>query len=82
MGNTLLRGGGADLARLETQIAVKTLYKRLPGLRVRSGFVSEQVPGMVFRTWCESEMVYDGPALPQGRNSEGAGIARPACSSR
>jgi cytochrome P450 len=56
---------GADLARLETQIALKTLYKRLPGLRVRPGFVPEQIAGMVFRTWHEIEMVYDGPARPR-----------------
>lgn len=56
---------GADLARLETQIALKTLYGRLPGLRVRPGFVPEQIPGMIFRTWHEIEMIYDGPALPR-----------------
>jgi cytochrome P450 len=56
---------GADLARLETQIALKTLYRRLPNLRILEGFVPEQVPGMVFRTWRELEMVYDGPVGPR-----------------
>jgi cytochrome P450 len=56
---------GADLARLETQIAIRTLYKRLPNLRIRPGFVPQQVPGMVFRTWREIEMQFDGPAAPR-----------------
>jgi len=56
---------GAELARVESKIAIKTLYGRLPGLRVKSGFVPEQVPGMVLRSWRELQMVYDGPALPR-----------------
>lgn len=56
---------GADLARLETQIAIRTLYKRLPNLRIRQGFVPRQVPGMVFRTWREIEMQFDGPVAPR-----------------
>ncbi|MFC3174090.1 cytochrome P450 [Novosphingobium bradum] len=56
---------GSDLARAETQIAIRTLYTRLPNLRLREGFVAEQIPGMVFRTWRELDMVFDGPALPR-----------------
>lgn len=67
---------GADLARLETQIAVKTLYRRLPGLRVREGFQPEQVPGMIFRTWRELEMVFDGDPLPR-LSPPSTGTARP-----
>lgn len=56
---------GAELARAETQIAIRTLYQRLPNLRMREGFRPRQVPGMVFRTWEEIEMEYDGPPLPR-----------------
>ena len=56
---------GADLARAETQIAIRSLYKRMPNLRIRPGFVPEQVPGMVFRTWREIEMEFDGPVAPR-----------------
>jgi cytochrome P450 len=62
---------GAELAKAETQIAIRTLYARLPGLRMREGFVPRQIPGMVFRTWNEIEMVFDGPVRP--RLSGGAG---------
>jgi len=56
---------GAELARTETQIAIRTLYERLPKLRIREGFSPRQLPGMVFRTWEEIEMTYDGPPLPR-----------------
>jgi len=56
---------GSDLARLVTQIALKTIYRRLPGLRAEPGYEPTQIPGMTFRTWREVEMVYDGPALPR-----------------
>jgi cytochrome P450 len=56
---------GAELAKAETQIAIRTLYARLPGLRMREGFKPEQIPGMVFRTWREIEMVFDGPPGPR-----------------
>jgi len=56
---------GADLARAETKIAIRTLYKRLPNLRMRAGFVPEQVASPTFRTWSELEMEYDGEALPR-----------------
>jgi cytochrome P450 len=56
---------GAELARAETQTAIRTLYTRLPGLRMKKGFIPEQVPGMVFRTWREIEMVFDGPVGPR-----------------
>ena len=52
---------GADLARLETQIGIRTLYTRLPNLRIAQGFTPSQVPGMTFRTWEKLEMEFDGP---------------------
>lgn len=54
---------GARLARVETAIGLKTLYRRLPNLRVQDGFVPEQLPGMVFRTVKELPMVFDGEPL-------------------
>ena len=63
---------GAELARAETQIAIRTLYTRLPNLRMKAGFRPEQVPGMVFRTWAEIEMEYDGAPLPRLSESSGA----------
>jgi len=63
---------GAELARAETQIAIRTLYTRLPNLRMKAGFRPQQVPGMVFRTWAEIEMEYDGAPLPRLSESSGA----------
>lgn len=63
---------GAELARAETQTAIRTLYTRLPGLRMCQDFVPRQVPGMVFRTWEEIEMEYDGPV---GQRLSGGGEA-------
>jgi len=56
---------GAHLARAETTVGLKTLYTRLPNLRVRDGFVPEQLPGIVFRTWKELFMQFDGPTRPR-----------------
>jgi len=56
---------GANLARVEAQVALATLYRRLPGLRVRPGFTPEQVPGLIFRGWMGLELAYDPPALPR-----------------
>lgn len=53
---------GAELARAETKVAIKTLYTRLPNLRMKEGYVPQQVPGMTFRSWSEIEMVFDGAA--------------------
>jgi cytochrome P450 len=52
---------GSNLARAEAVVALETLYRRLPGLRVRAGFVPEQLPAAVFRSWQTVEMVYDAP---------------------
>ena len=54
---------GANLARVEAQVALSTIYRRLPGLRIRPGFVPEQVPGLIFRGWMGVELTYDAPAL-------------------
>jgi cytochrome P450 len=56
---------GAHLARVETAIGLKTLYRRLPNLRMQDGFVPEQLLGMVFRTVKELPMVFDGDPLPR-----------------
>lgn len=56
---------GANLARVEAQVALGTLYRRLPGLRIRPGFTPEQIPGLIFRGWMGIELTYDAPALPR-----------------
>lgn len=53
---------GAALARAESTIGLETLYRRLPNLRLQDGFVAEQLPGMVFRTWSSLPMTFDPPA--------------------
>jgi cytochrome P450 len=62
---------GAHLARAETTVGLKTLYTRLPNLRVSDGFVPEQVPGIVFRTWKDLFMQFDEPARPRLSLSHG-----------
>jgi cytochrome P450 len=59
---------GAPLARAETAIGLKTLYRRLPGLRLADGFTPERVPGAVFRTWTAMQMQFDGSPLPRLSN--------------
>jgi cytochrome P450 len=56
---------GADLARIETRIGLSTLYKRLPGLRIAPDCQPKQIGGLVFRTWDEIEMVFEGPVAPR-----------------
>jgi cytochrome P450 len=56
---------GANLARVESSIGLRALYRRMPNLRLAEGFQPEQLPGMVFRTWQSLPMVFDGPALPR-----------------
>ncbi|MEU3713515.1 cytochrome P450 [Streptomyces catenulae] len=56
---------GMNLGRLQAEVALSTLYRRLPGLRLRPGFTPEQVPGPMFRSWTSLEMVHDGPVLPR-----------------
>jgi cytochrome P450 len=56
---------GANLARLEAEVALSTLYRRLPGLRIRPDFEPQQVPGLIFRGWMGLELTYDPPALPR-----------------
>jgi cytochrome P450 len=44
---------GAHLARTEIAVAVRTLYDRLPGLRIVAGFQPEQVDAPFLRGWRE-----------------------------
>ncbi len=71
-GHGIHRCVGTHLARLEARLALATLYRRLPNLRLRPGFTPQQLPGAIFRGWPSVEMVYDPPALP--RSSRGEGI--------
>ncbi|MFK4106624.1 cytochrome P450 [Streptomyces sp. NPDC019531] len=57
---------GMNLARLECEVGFATLYRRLPGLRMRPDAVTPQTPGPVFRSWQSLEMEYD---LPEGTES-------------
>jgi cytochrome P450 len=56
---------GMNLARLECETGISTLYRRLPGLRLRPGAPVPQLPGPVFRNWLSLEMEFTGPALPR-----------------
>ncbi|MGD1256997.1 cytochrome P450 [Mycobacterium seoulense] len=56
---------GAPLARAETAIGLKTLYRRLPRLRLADGFTPERVPGAMFRTWTTVQLQFDGPVGPR-----------------
>lgn len=56
---------GMNLALLELEVGLGTLYRRLPGLRVRPGFEPQQMPGPVVRSWPTLEMEYDLPAWPR-----------------
>ncbi|MFE4628379.1 cytochrome P450 [Streptomyces mirabilis] len=58
---------GMNLALLECEVGLATLYRRLPGLRIRPGFTAPQAPGPVVRTWLRIEMEYDASALPARR---------------
>lgn len=55
---------GSNLARMETLVAIRTLYRRLPNLRMVDGFEPNQINGMIFRSWSSMEMEYDGPIRP------------------
>ncbi|MEU6018360.1 cytochrome P450 [Streptomyces sp. NPDC047515] len=56
---------GMNLGRLQAEVALATLYRRLPGLRIRPGFQPVQVPGPIMRAWGALEMTYDGPVRPR-----------------
>lgn len=58
---------GMNLALLECEVALSTLYRRLPGLRLRPGATPRQAPGPVVRNWMSLEMEYDLTALKDGR---------------
>lgn len=62
---------GSNLARMETLIAIKALYGRLPNLRIVDGHSPHQVNSMLFRTWSSVEMEYDGPV--RARSSAACG---------
>jgi cytochrome P450 len=50
---------GMNLALLECTVALATLYRRLPGLRLRPAAKPAQAPGPVVRNWLSVEMEYD-----------------------
>ena len=52
---------GSNIARMEAEVALTALYKRLPGLRVAPGFEPVAVPGQIFRGWTELQLSYDRP---------------------
>jgi cytochrome P450 len=56
---------GSNLARVEAQVAIETLYRRLPNLRMAEGFVPQQFPGAIFRTYGFYELEYDGAVGPR-----------------
>lgn len=56
---------GSNLARMEAQVAIEALYRRLPNLRLADGFVPQQFPGAIFRTYGFLMLQYDGPVLPR-----------------
>ncbi|MFK4102873.1 cytochrome P450 [Streptomyces sp. NPDC019531] len=56
---------GVNLARLECETSLSALYRRLPGLRLRPGTDTPQLPGPVFRNWLSLEMEFTPPALPR-----------------
>ncbi len=52
---------GMNLALLECQVGLSTLYRRLPGLRILPG--AKQAPGPVVRSWLGLRLQYDREAL-------------------
>ncbi len=56
---------GSNLARTEAQVTIETLYRRLPNLRIADGFVPQQFPGAIFRTYGVLQLEYDGPVAPR-----------------
>lgn len=52
---------GAPLARLETRVALEVLRERLPGLRIRPGFVPEYAPDFYFRFLKHLQLEWDPP---------------------
>ncbi|MFE4628377.1 cytochrome P450 [Streptomyces mirabilis] len=53
---------GMNLAMLELEVGIGTLYRRLRNLRIRPGFTPQQIPGPIVRSWPSLEMEYDLPA--------------------
>lgn len=56
---------GSNLARMEADVAITSLYRRLPGLRLADGFTPQQFPGAIFRTYGVLQLQYDGPVGPR-----------------
>ena len=50
---------GAHLARREIAVAVTTLYRRLPGLRIAIGFSPRQIPAPFLRGWQRLDVEFD-----------------------
>jgi cytochrome P450 len=56
---------GMNLARHELRIMLKTLYSRLPDLRLDDGFEPHPVPALMWRHWEDMVMAYNGPVGPR-----------------
>jgi cytochrome P450 len=56
---------GAHLARTEISVAIRTLYDRLPGVRIVPGFVPSQVDAPFLRGWQEVLVEFDAPTRPR-----------------
>ncbi|MET0909569.1 MAG: cytochrome P450, partial [Ilumatobacteraceae bacterium] len=56
---------GSNLARTEARVTIETLYRRLPNLRLADGFIPQQYPGAIFRTYGMLQLEYDGPVGPR-----------------
>ena len=56
---------GSNLARTEARVAIETLYRRLPHLRIADGFTPQQFPGAIFRTYGILQLQYDGRVAPR-----------------
>jgi cytochrome P450 len=50
---------GANLARMEATIGLKTMYRRLENLRIEPGFLPKQKPGGMWRSWESLRLAYD-----------------------
>jgi cytochrome P450 len=50
---------GANLARMEAAVALKTVFTRLDRPRVPRGFVPHQKPGGLWRHWNRMPVIYD-----------------------
>ncbi|SER36211.1 Cytochrome P450 [Lentzea xinjiangensis] len=61
---------GMNLAFLECEVALSTLYRRLPGLRLDEESTPVQAPGPVVRGWIGVRMRYDRDVLATGTKGD------------